>query len=388
MQISLLLVVALALLGHGALWVGIVNRLHATGFRRSTVKSLTLCSYLAGAVIPLAVIGYLEPWTTASFGIKDLRYLNWATGYVAFCGAYGAAHLPVWGYTRWRAARRPASARLMAEREVNLAEVLGRVPARGLRARAFARVPFNELWQLQLNEYEVALPRLPRSLDGLSICHISDLHYCGRIEPDYFREVAQLCNAWACDLVVLTGDICDAAKYIDWVPETLADLQAPLGKFSILGNHDLRTKDVPRLRRAIEQAGFVDVGGRAETVEAMPLVIAGNERPWIVAPEPVLADFPADHLRLLLSHSPDQLPWARRHGFDLMLAGHTHGGQVVFPFVGPVVCPSWNGMRYAEGFFHEPPTTLFVSRGTASLFPYRVNCRPEVVRLVLRSESV
>ncbi len=67
-----------------------------------------------------------------------------------------------------------------------------------------------------------------------------------------------------------------------------------------------------------------------------------------------------------------------------MLAGHTHGGQVRFPLVGPIVCPSWHGTKYASGFFHEPPTLLHVSRGTGSYFPYRLNCRPEITKLVLR----
>ena len=70
-----------------------------------------------------------------------------------------------------------------------------------------------------------------------------------------------------------------------------------------------------------------------------------------------------------------------------MLAGHTHGGQIRFPIAGPVICPSWHGTKYAGGFFHTEPTVLHVSRGTASLFPYRMNCRPELTKLVLRSAT-
>ena len=66
---------------------------------------------------------------------------------------------------------------------------------------------------------------------------------------------------------------------------------------------------------------------------------------------------------MLLSHSPDQLPWARRHGFQLMLAGHTHGGQIRIPVLGPVICPSRYGVRYASGLFDRPPTLMHVSRG-------------------------
>jgi len=113
--------------------------------------------------------------------------------------------------------------------------------------------------------------------------------------------------------------------------------------------------------------------------------LAGNERPWF---SPLATDpLPTGVLKLLLSHSPDQLPWARRRGFDLMLAGHTHGGQVRFPLIGPVVCPSWHGTKYACGFFDESPTLLHVSRGSSSYFPYRLNCPPEITKLTLHRAS-
>ncbi len=67
-----------------------------------------------------------------------------------------------------------------------------------------------------------------------------------------------------------------------------------------------------------------------------------------------------------------------------MVAGHTHGGQLRFTVLGPIVCPSWHGTKYSAGFFDEPPTMLHVSRGTASLFPLRILCPPEITKLVLR----
>lgn len=114
-------------------------------------------------------------------------------------------------------------------------------------------------------------------------------------------------------------------------------------------------------------------------------MIAGNEMPWIGPPpsEP-LPPGPAA-LRVALIHSPDQLPWARRLGFQLALAGHTHGGQVRLPGVGAVLTPSRNGTRYACGVFYERPTALHVSRGISALHPVRFGCRPELTRLILRS---
>ena len=77
-------------------------------------------------------------------------------------------------------------------------------------------------------------------------------------------------------------------------------------------------------------------------------------------------------------------PWAREHDFDLMLAGHVHGGQIQIPPLGPILAPSRFGVHYACGTFHEGPTVMHVSRGLSSKLPLRYFCPPEVTTLVLR----
>ena len=122
-------------------------------------------------------------------------------------------------------------------------------------------------------------------------------------------------------------------------------------------------------------------------VEGCPIVLAGNELPWFV-PAADMSDCPASDgksspLRILLSHAPDQLPWARGNKIDLMLAGHTHGGQVQFPVVGPVLSPSRFGVRYASGTFYEQPTLMHVSRGISGTRHLRINAPPELTKLKL-----
>jgi predicted MPP superfamily phosphohydrolase len=85
----------------------------------------------------------------------------------------------------------------------------------------------------------------------------------------------------------------------------------------------------------------------------------------------------------LLAHSPDQLSWARRGDGDLMLAGHTHGGQIRLPLIGPVFSPTRDGVQFAAGLFHAPPTILNVSRGLSAELPLRMNCAPEIIHLTL-----
>ncbi len=91
--------------------------------------------------------------------------------------------------------------------------------------------------------------------------------------------------------------------------------------------------------------------------------------------------------RLLLSHTPDHFAWARAHGVDLMLSGHNHGGQIVLPVIGPVFAPSRYGVRYAAGAFWSEPTLLYVSRGLSGRHPLRLNCPPELTRIVLESPA-
>jgi hypothetical protein len=380
-----LLLLALAAFGHAAFWVGMVNRWHALGFGRSVIKSVTLLLYTA-LFAPLAWAAwhaFRTRWSVREFWDGEASPL---TIYLALCAAYGAAHLAIWGRQRWLGRLQPLAVETGPQYVVDLAQRLGSPPGRGLHTALLGRLPGNQVWQLQVGQFAIAIPGLARELQGLSICHWSDLHLCGRIDRNYFREVVSVTNESPVDLLALTGDICDSASCIEWVPELLGAIKTRLGKYFILGNHDLRTGDVGRLRSAMREAGFTDLGGRALMIADGRILIAGDERPWFKG-EPQIPDgMPGQPpLKILLAHTPDRLAWAKQRQFDLLLAGHTHGGQVRFPLIGPVICPSWHGTKYAAGFYHEPPTLLHVSRGTASLFPLRLGCPPEIARLVLRA---
>ncbi len=384
MQALVLAILALALLGHAAFWVGLVNRWHAVGLPRSVVKGLTLLLYLPLVALPPVYAWHVyQTWPAAARLPADL---NAWTVYAAFCAAFGLLHLGVWAIRRRRAGRLPASVRRAPGTVVHVPSQLGHTPAQGLRTQVFSRIPYNQLWHLHVEQFTVELDRLAEGLEGLSVCHWSDLHMSGRIGRSYFEHVVELTNEAEVDVLALTGDICDTADCIGWIAETLGPARARLGKYFILGNHDLRTRDVGRLCAAMREAGFEHLGGRGVLAADSRILIAGDERPWFAAGadgcQALLAEAP-HALRILLSHTPDHVGWARRQGFDLMLAGHTHGGQIRFPLVGPIFCPSWHGVKYAGGFFDESPTMLHVSRGTASLMPLRINCPPEMTKLVL-----
>jgi predicted MPP superfamily phosphohydrolase len=250
------------------------------------------------------------------------------------------------------------------------------------------RVPLNEALELQTTEKQIVLPRLPPELAGFSIVHLSDLHLSGNIPRRFFEEVVEQANDCRPDLVAITGDILDHARCLSWVESTLGRLRAPYGVYYVLGNHDRRAY-AEALRRALDAAGWIGLGGRCLRlrIDRAGVILAGSEWPWF-GPRPNMPAAVDDEsgpraLRILVAHTPDELAWARRNDFDLVLAGHTHGGQIRLPWVGPVVAPSRHGVRYAAGEFYEPPTAMHVSRGLSGDTAFRFLCPPDLTRIVL-----
>jgi uncharacterized protein len=332
-------------------------------------------------------------------------------GYLLLCCVLGLGMLPV--LTAWRCLRRPPAALASNHTTtVDVAAQLGRRPIAAGRHSLAAHLPFNEIFQVDFTEKTLHLPQLPPAWEGLTVLHLSDLHMHGLPDRRFFQHVVELCNAWEPDLVALTGDIVDTKRHHRWVVPVLGRLRWRVAGFAILGNHDSWYE--PELtRRRLRRVGFGVLGnGWQQTeVRGVPLVVIGHEGPWF-PPEPDLSGCPSPLtplpqrgegnrqlplspewergsggegvFRLCLSHTPDHMPWARRHRIDLMLAGHVHGGQIRIPPLGSVFVPSIYGRRYDCGLFHEPPTLLHVSRGVGGEHPLRFNCRPEVTKLVLR----
>jgi predicted MPP superfamily phosphohydrolase len=254
-------------------------------------------------------------------------------------------------------------------------------------------LPGNEVLQLCVQQRRLIIPRLPAPSERLRIVHLSDLHMSGRVAKKYFEKVVATANECNADLIAVTGDIVERAQCIDWIPDTLGKLRAPGGVYFVLGNHD-QFADAERVRETLVAAGLTYLGGRyiERTIRDVSVLLAGNELPWF----PPAADFRGCQardefgmpLRILLAHSPDQFAWAAAHDVDLMLAGHVHGGQVCLPLIGPLMAPSWHGVRYAAGVFAAGNTVMHVTRGVGSLAPLRYNCPPEVAVLTLCGPGV
>jgi predicted MPP superfamily phosphohydrolase len=376
-----------ACLGHGALGIFALNWLHSRPWPRgvlAAVRRLLLPLILAGPLLLAGLYAFLGegplPFRAAWDGGRLL-----AASYLLLCwtsaGAAGVLQLAYW------ARRRPALLQANHGCTVDFAQHLGRRPIGQGKHRWLARLPGNQIFQVDFIEKILCLPGLPPAWEGLTILHLSDLHLCGIPDRIFYEQVLRRCNAWQPDLVAVTGDIVDSPWHHRWILPVLGQLRWRVAAFAILGNHD--SWYTPwRTRRRLQRLGFHVLANSWEVlpVRQLPLLVAGHEGPWF-GPPPDLSRCPPTAFRLLLSHTPDNFRWARQAGFDLMLAGHNHGGQVRLPGLGSVFVPSCWGRRYDAGVFYRPPTLMHVSRGLAGQQPLRYFCRPEVTLLLLRSAS-
>jgi predicted MPP superfamily phosphohydrolase len=378
----MLFLAAGACLGHLALMIACHNWWYGLPLPRRAGGIIHLAHGLLILAFPLALAWAYGPDLAglAPFS-SEFSWQQIVTGYVWLCAAVGFVALPI--DTILRRLRRDPSLDVRS-RVLDMVKHLGYRPAGEAKERLLTRLPGNEVFQLELVERTLSLPRLPAAWDGLTLLHLSDLHLNGTPDRDWFRFVMDRCADWQPDLVAITGDIADSTHHLKWIVPILGRLRWRVAAFAILGNHD-HWYGAASVRRRLRRLGMhVPVNGWQQVeVRGEPLVVIGHEGPWL-RPAPDLTDCPPEPFRLCLSHTPDNIGWARRAGVDLMLSGHVHGGQVRFPLFGSVLVPSRCGRRYDCGAFDEPPTLLYVSRGLSGDHPLRYLCRPEVTLLTLR----
>jgi predicted MPP superfamily phosphohydrolase len=369
--------------GHTALMVRWLNCLYGFHLPRSLLRAARKVNALliiAGPVFFCFVLGLNNA--------RDIE-LNWATVsgtpvtlYTVLCWVVGCVVVPA---ATLRLRLRPQALALLSNHTatIDVAAELGYKPVGQGRHSRLARLPRNEVFTVDFAERTLRLPQIPPAWDGLTILHLSDLHLRGTPDRIFFERVMDRCRDWDADLVAVTGDIVDSNRHHRWIVPVLGRLRWRLGAFAVLGNHDL-WHNALLVRRRLRRLGMRVLGNGWEQIEVRgeSLVVIGHEGPWF-GPAPDLSTCPPG-FRLCLSHTPDNIFWAREQHIDLMLVGHVHGGQIRLPLLGSVFVPSYYGRRFDGGTFDLPPTLLHVSRGLGGQHPVRYNCRPEVTKLVVR----
>jgi len=238
---------------------------------------------------------------------------------------------------------------------------------------------------VRLRTLEVELPGLPAELDGVRIVHLSDFHLG---LPSRGARAVERGVEWARerdpDLVCITGDLVSRPRG----EKKLHALARQLPRcYAILGNHDLAISRDPFSKavelRGLEPAALLLDEGRMVAVRGKNVWVAGVD-PRSRGREPRLHREAA--LTILLSHFPNVLDRAAAEGFDLVLAGHMHDGQICMPYPGGKLRLAHPSARYTHGVYRRGETTMHVSPGLGTTFvPFRFCARPEATELVLRA---
>ncbi len=367
----------LILLGHFGLHLTFYNRINATGLPRWQIKLVERTIAVECFLFPLLLLWYPSPASLPMW----LQVYSWiCLTAIVVLGIPWLIYRPLFGI-QWLPIERQVT-------HVAVDQVLPESPIGSLRCRINAAIPMNQITELAIEQKHLPVAGLPQQLEGLRLAHFSDIHLTGDMLPSFYRYVSDQLMQWQPEIVCVTGDIVDKPHCIPWLTECFGTITAPGGCYFILGNHDTRVADPNQVREAMQGMGWTDLGGIAKRIPLRDteIAIAGNELPWF-GPAPAFPESSEPEFRVLLSHSPDQIAWARRNAVHLMLAGHTHGGHGRLPLIGPLLSPSRYGSRFASGEFDLPPTTMHVTRGLFGTHMQRFRCPPELSLLTLHQRD-
>lgn len=255
-----------------------------------------------------------------------------------------------------------------------------------------AHVPFaflrrlgahNDVYDIEVTRHEIFIDDLAESLDGYRIAFLTDTHVAPMMRRELYREAIAQVRRFDPHLVLLGGDFVTWNRHIPLMAEwLLSDLTARDGVFAILGNHDYWA-GAAQVQAAMEERG---VRFLTNDSAKLPLQIIGIDEMYRGTPDVdrAFANVDSNQPTIGISHHPDIIDLLGSRRIDLLLCGHTHGGQIRFPFFGAVVVPSRHEAEYAAGFHRVRNVLMYVSRGIGAVPPLRILCRPEVATFTLR----
>ena len=237
---------------------------------------------------------------------------------------------------------------------------------------------------IEVESLSLTLPRLSHAFNGYRIVQISDIHMSEWMDRERLAEIVERVNRLNPDLIAITGDLLwiQPERFVGDLVSTLGMLSARDGIVGILGNHD-HWSDPQAVREAYRESGIVELSNTTITLnkEDKLLHISGVDDYWerFDRLDFVLENLPEQGCAILLAHEPDYADISAPTGrFDLQLSGHSHGGQVVLPVIGPPVLPRY-GQKYPSGLYKIHGMYQYTNRGVGMISPQvRFNCRPEI----------
>ena len=242
----------------------------------------------------------------------------------------------------------------------------------------------------------LTLRRLPKSFSGIRMAQISDIHMGGWMDKERLQSVVDLLLEQKPELILITGDFLTGhglesshKQAVDDLREVLSPLAYTVPTFAVLGNHDYWT-DAQAVREMLASCSIIDLTNSVFTLtrDDANLHLCGVDDVWAgdVKLDEVIARLDDDSPAILLAHEPDFADTSSAtEKFDLQVSGHSHGGQVVLPLVGPPILP-YLGNKYPSGLYQVGNMVQYTNRGVGMLNPaVRFNCPPEITVFVLES---
>jgi len=267
---------------------------------------------------------------------------------------------------------------------------------------------------LSTEKLTVKITNLPLSLAGLKLVQMSDFHYDnGLLSEKMLSEAIAVSNAAKPDLVILTGDYVNTiAKPIHQLALRLKNLESRYGVYAILGNHDIYyPSSKSEITNALTNVGINVLWNQIAypVGEKLPLVGLADFYAKEFNPEAIMNKLDSTTPRIVLSHHPDTAEILKKWRVDLQLSGHSHGGQIVIPGLGPAmiyyakivkkipkkirrklpflrkthsILRHW---QWSQGLHKVGNNQLYVNRGLGTYFPGRLFCPPEVTIIILKT---
>lgn len=252
---------------------------------------------------------------------------------------------------------------------------------------------------IEVTRITIAGGRLPHSFSGFTIAHVSDLHNAefGKSNLTLLRKL----EAEKPDIIVITGDLADSRRTNIEIALEFAEKAMKIAPvYFVTGNHEARIDEYVRLEEGLKDLGVGVLRDEAHKIEkgSEEILLIGLDDPRFTLKndrfeeKQALVNTRLKNLKadsndytILLFHRPELFEIYAANDIDLVLSGHTHGGQIRLPFIGAVAVPDQGIFpKYDAGLFRSGNTYMIISRGLSnSLLPVRVNCRPELVIVTL-----
>ena len=271
---------------------------------------------------------------------------------------------------------------------------------------------FIEPRRLVVNEQTITIEGWDPEFNGFRIALISDIHGGSHgVDEERIRQIVQTANAQNADIIVLLGDFVSqplggrkqpALMPMGTIADALAGLRAPSGVFAVLGNHDgwysdaVVANELKRVGIRVLEGEVFPIEKNGKWIRILGLKDHMHAQDWqkfSADARKALADTEGIGNVIVIEHSPDVLPMitgdlAISNELKLLLAGHTHGGQVWLPMVGSLIVPSTYGQKYAAGHIKDAGIDIFVTTGIGtSILPFRFLVPPEIMVVTVEAQA-